>query len=321
MSDQVGRAHDPAGDGAQPDAVTRQTPFDVEAEPTLPDPVRTRVVALTAAAMTQLPTTEIPPSLRRVAQFAPNRRARLGAVAISAQLATDLLFRQRVAAKVIADAGELGSAIEADEVPATADPVEVAALAYLLRPAGWSDLVSVAAEALRAEADSAAAEARLRDIEARAARVEHERALARVEVEKLRDETARLREELIAMRDDSRAVARELREVSARERRAAELLAIERGRIARTAADHEAEVRRLRARLAEAEDAAGATRTAASKARQVDDARLWLLLETIGQAASGLRRELALEPAQLLPADAIADDFADRPGGKGPGAS
>jgi predicted RNA-binding protein with PIN domain len=47
----------------------------------------------------------------------------------------------------------------------------------------------------------------------------------------------------------------------------------------------------------------------------VDDARLWLLLETIGQAASGLRRELALEPADRLPADFVADAAADRPEG------
>jgi predicted RNA-binding protein with PIN domain len=158
----------------------------------------------------------------------------------------------------------------------------------------------------------------LKEIEARVSRAEHERAVARVEADKLRDETARLREELNAMRDEQRTAARELREAVARERRASELLAIERGRISRTAADHDAEVRRLRARLAEAEDAAGANRAAASRARQVDDARLWLLLETIGQAASGLRRELALEPAQVLPADAVAEDFADRPGAKDP---
>src|SRR5262249_5712303 len=43
------------------------------------------------------------------------------------------------------------------------------------------------------------------------------------------------------------------------------------------------------------------------EARSVDDARLWLLLETIGRAAAGLRRELALEPAEKLPADFVAE--------------
>ncbi|HWH01467.1 MAG TPA: NYN domain-containing protein, partial [Pilimelia sp.] len=42
-------------------------------------------------------------------------------------------------------------------------------------------------------------------------------------------------------------------------------------------------------------------------------------LETIGQAAVGLRRELALEPADRLPADFVADAHAARPGA-GPGA-
>jgi predicted RNA-binding protein with PIN domain len=323
MSDQVGDVRDPEGRGAQPDAEPEQASAtaagsDPAAEPTLPEAVRTRVIASTAAAMAQLPLAEVPIPLRKVAKFAPNRRARLGGVTIAAQLAVDPLFRQRVAAKVLADAGELGAAIEADEVPDSADPVEVAALAYLSRPAGWLDRVAAAAEALQADAEQAAEVARLKEIEARVSRAEHERAVARVEADKLRDETARLREELNAMRDDQRTAARELREAVARERRASELLAIERGRISRTAADHDAEVRRLRARLAEAEDAAGANRAAASRARQVDDARLWLLLETIGQAASGLRRELALEPAQLLPADAVAEDFADRPGAKDP---
>jgi predicted RNA-binding protein with PIN domain len=266
--------------------------------------------------MAQLPSTELPAPLRRVAKFAPNRRARLGGAAIAAQLASDTLFRQRIAAKVVADVGDLGAAIEAGDAQVAGDPIDVAALAYLIRPAGWRVMIDTAIEAVRADVDSAATEAQFHEIETRAARAEHERAVARVEADKLRDESARLREELAAIRDESRAVARELREVRTRERRATELLAIERGRIARTAADHDAEVRRLRARLAEAEDAAGAQRTAAGRARQVDDARLWLLLETIGQAASGLRRELALEPAQILPADAVADDFADRPGGK-----
>jgi predicted RNA-binding protein with PIN domain len=319
MSDQPREPDLPAGDASgqlhptEPDGPLAETP-----EPVLPDPVRTRVIALTATAMAQLPSAELPTPLRRVANFAPNRRARLGGAAIAAQLASDPLFRQRIAGKALADAGDVGAAVESgDLMLAAEEPVEVAALAYLMRPAGWLTLIDVATERLRVDAESAATEAQFREAEARAARAEHERAMARVEADKLRDEAARLREELAAIRDESRAVARELREIRGQERRASELLAIERGRIARTAADHDAEVRRLRARLAEAEDAAGAQRSATSRARQVDDARLWLLLETIGQAASGLRRELALEPAQILPADAIADEFADRPGGRG----
>src|SRR5436190_22518330 len=99
-------------------------------EPELPEAVRLRVIALAASAITGFPAEELPAQLRRVARFAPNRRARLGPAPIAAQLASDLLFRQRIAARVVADAGELGTAVSAGTRPAAADPVEVAALAY-----------------------------------------------------------------------------------------------------------------------------------------------------------------------------------------------
>ncbi|MCG5439913.1 hypothetical protein PSH25_004476, partial [Micromonospora sp. PSH25] len=82
-----------------------------EPEPTLPEPVRQRIVTLTAAVLPTLPTDEVPVPLRRVAKFAPNRRARLGAPVIAAQLTADPLFRQRVTARVLADAGDLGAAV------------------------------------------------------------------------------------------------------------------------------------------------------------------------------------------------------------------
>jgi predicted RNA-binding protein with PIN domain len=297
-----------------PDAGVGDGADEFVPEPSLPEPVRARVIALAAAAMTSLPPIELPDPLRRVAKFAPNRRARLGAGPIATQLTTDQLFRQRVASAVVAAAGEFGTAILAGAVPASADPVEVAALAYLARPDGWRELIDGVAGAVRVDADLAAEQARARDMDQRLARAEHERAIARVEADKLRDETGRLRDEVAALREESRALAKSLRETQATQRRAAELLATERGRIARTAADHDAELRRLRARLAQAESTAGASRATAKETRQVDDARLWLLLETIGQAASGLRRELALEPTTILPGDVVADASADRPG-------
>ncbi|MFJ6196287.1 NYN domain-containing protein [Micromonospora sp. NPDC092111] len=286
-----------------------------EPEPTLPEPVRQRIVALTAAVLPGLPADEVPVPLRRVAKFAPNRRARLGAPAIAAQLTADPLFRQRVTARVLADAGDLGAAVVEGTAPAAADPVEVAALAYLTRPRGWRELIDASGAAVRAEADSAVVAELVREAEQRATRAEHDRAVARVEAEKLRDELARVREELGQQREENRQLQRTLREIQARERRANELLATERGRATRAAADSDAELRRARARLAEAEAAAGVARASAKEARSVDDARLWLLLETIGQAAVGLRRELALGPVDKLPADFVADAFTDTPTG------
>jgi predicted RNA-binding protein with PIN domain len=70
----------------------------------------------------------------------------------------------------------------------------------------------------------------------------------------------------------------------------------------------------LKTRLAEAEALAATGKQSAKDARAADDARLWLLVETIGQAASGLRRELALGPSGKMPADFVADKSAERPG-------
>jgi predicted RNA-binding protein with PIN domain len=61
----------------------------------------------------------------------------------------------------------------------------------------------------------------------------------------------------------------------------------------------------LRSRLAAAESAVAAARLAAREGRSAEDARLWLLVETIGQAAQGLRRELALSPPTVLPGDLV----------------
>ena len=135
--------------------------------------------------------------------------------------------------------------------------------------------------------------------------------MARVEADKLRDETARLRDEVAGLRDEARTLAKALRETQAREKRASRAA----GHRARPDHPHR---RRPRRRAAPAAGPAGRGRAdrrrgpggVAKEARQVDDARLWLLLETIGQAAIGLRRELALEPTTILPGDFVADEAA-----------
>ncbi|GIG03442.1 NYN domain-containing protein [Catellatospora coxensis] len=287
---------------------------DFVPEPILPEPVRQRVVALAAAVLTALPNDEMPVALRKVAKFAPNRRARLGGAAIAAQLTADAVFRQRISGRVLADAGELGAAVLGGMAPAAADPIDVAALAYLARPEGWRDLLDAAGQAVAAEAESTAVAEHIRDAETRAARAEHDRAVARVEADKLRDELARVRDELNQLREETRAGGKALREAQAQLKRANELLAIEKGRAAKGHGDHEAELRRLRAKLADAEAVAGDARQAARDSRAVDEARLWLLLETIGQAAVGLRRELALDPAKVLPGDTVAAAYADMAG-------
>jgi predicted RNA-binding protein with PIN domain len=286
---------------------------DDQGEPTLPESVRSRVITLVAGALTSLPADEVPGPLKKVAQFAPNRRARLGGPAIAAQLGTDLTFRQRVATRLLDAAGDLGVAVAEGSPPGAADPVEVAALVYLARPAGWRETLAALTERLQADAGSAEIAERLQAAEHRLIRAEHERAVARTEADKLRDELVRLRAEADTLREQVRTLTRTVREARQEQRRATELLATERGRAARAASEAEAELRRLRARLLDAELTASGNRAAAKEARAVDDARLWLLLETIGQAAVGLRRELALEPATTLPADHVAETMAERP--------
>jgi predicted RNA-binding protein with PIN domain len=298
----------------RPDGEAAGQDADLGPEPTAPEPVRQRIMTLAAAALPGLPADEIPVALRRVARFAPHRRARLGGREIAAQLAADPLFRQRISTRVVADSGDLGAAVAAGMAPAAADPVEVAALAYLARPEGWRALIEDAGQAVQAEADSAAIATQVRAAEQRATRAEHDRAVAKVEADKLRDELARVREELGQLREESRATAKALREAQAAQKRASDLLATEKGRATRIAADHDAEVRRLKTRLAEAEAQAATGKQSAKDARAADDARLWLLIETIGQAASGLRRELALGPSDRMPADFVADSSAERPG-------
>ena len=101
-------------------------------------------MALVAGAMTGMPADELPVPLRRVARFAPNRRAKLGGAPIAAALSTDPLFRQRVASRVVEAAGDLGAAVVAGTRPAAADPVDLAAMAYLARPTGWINLITEA---------------------------------------------------------------------------------------------------------------------------------------------------------------------------------
>jgi predicted RNA-binding protein with PIN domain len=67
----------------------------------------------------------------------------------------------------------------------------------------------------------------------------------------------------------------------------------------------ESENRRLRARIAELEAGSTSARRAARDDRDAEVMRLRLLLDTLVEAVAGLRRELALPPSELLPADTV----------------
>jgi predicted RNA-binding protein with PIN domain len=277
----------------------------------LPGPVRTRVLALAADALGRLPADQVPPALRRVASFAPARRARLAGNRIAAVLEADEPFRLRLADQLAETGGDVASAVASGAVPSAADPVELAAAAYLLRPEGWPALVAAAEESARGSRESA-----------EAAQADEVATRLRRQVAELQEDTQRLRRRhreqadgLRAENDDLRRRVRDLRHrvreaegtvASARESAEAEVRAAE-----QRVAAAEADVRRLRARVAEVE-AELATARRAERAERVDGAvRARLLLDAVVQAAQGLQRELGLPAVERLPADTVAARVAE----------
>ncbi|QNP62901.1 NYN domain-containing protein [Streptomyces genisteinicus] len=271
----------------------------------LPEGVRRRVVALVSDAFGGLTVTELPAQLRQYARFTPTRRARFAGNAMAAALESDPVFRQRIGERLAKSQPELAGALEAGAPPAAADPVDVAAAAYVLRPTGWVKLVAAAGEEVqRADAERADEEGR-RELE----RLREELADARAQT---KAETERLRGELEAARKEGESLARKLRSTQADLKRGEAALRRSTGEIesvrAQAAAQvsaAESESRRLKARLGEAEAAVEAGRRAAREGRSVEDMRLRLLLDTVLDAAQGLRRELALPPAGMHPADTV----------------
>ncbi|MET7545073.1 NYN domain-containing protein [Streptomyces sp. NBC_01724] len=271
----------------------------------LPEGVRRRVVALVSDAFGGLTVTELPAQLRQYARFTPTRRAKFAGNAMAAALESDTLFRQRIGERLRESQPELTASVEAGAPPAAADPVDVAAAAYVLRPVGWVKLVAAAGEEVqRADAERADEESR-RELE----RLREELAQARTQT---KSETERLRGELDAARKEADALQRKLRSAlnevkrgeAAVRRGKAETETVRTEAAARISAA-ESETRRLRARLGEAEASVEASRRAAREGRSVEDMRLRLLLDTVLDAARGLRRELALPPSSIRPADSV----------------
>ncbi len=280
------------------------------ATPALPAAVRQRVVAIAADALGRLPADQVPPALLQVARFTPARRAKAGAVALAAALETDAPFRQRVGSRLREVSPELVDAVEAGSRPAAADPAEVAAAAYLLRPTGWGDVLAEVAVDLKAGAESA----RVAQLEEALARLDEQvrraRADAQAAVAEARETVTKARTELA----DARRRNRELETELGRLRSAATADATAaRQALADASASGSAagaEARRLRTRVTELEAAVEAARRATRGERGHDDIRLRLLLDTLLGAAQGLRNELALPPAQAageLPADRVAE--------------
>ncbi|MGW0137932.1 NYN domain-containing protein [Streptomyces calvus] len=271
----------------------------------LPDGVRRRVVQIVADGFGGLMVTELPAQLRQYARFAPNRRAKFAGNAMAAALETDPLFRQRIGERLREAEPELTGALESGSPPPAADPLDVAAAAYVLRPAGWVKLVTAAGEEVqRADAERADEENR-----AELERLRAELARAR---EHTKSETERLRSELESAKKEADVLHRKLRSALSDVKRGEAALRKLRGEMEAVRAEGQAQVsaaesetRRLKARLGETEAALEAARRAAREGRSVEDMRVRLLLDTVLDAAQGLRRELALPPVSVRPAETV----------------
>jgi predicted RNA-binding protein with PIN domain len=281
----------------------------------LPESVRSRIAEAASVAVGALPIDEIPVPLRRLARFTPAKRARLGRSALLAELASSGAFRATVLAWWQEQRpGEL--------VAAAADPLAAAAGAVLAGDPAAPDVVARAAR-------------RGEEVELRA---ERDEALARVD--KLTAELERLRGELA----DARAAARSAGDVrdaeyqqlrrrvgeqgarlraaldgqAAAERALAELQRTAAADLAAAIAERDRERERAEAERRRAADAAAevaAARQGAREARRSDEVRLGLLLDTVGDALTGLRRELALGGGGPRPGDLVVGARSVRSGG------
>jgi predicted RNA-binding protein with PIN domain len=271
------------------------------------------VVELAAQVLGTMPAAAVPPPLRGIARFDPRKRARLGGAPIAAQLETDKKFREAVAEALDTAWPELVASLAEGTVPPAAEPVVVAAAAYLTRPPGWPDLV----ESARADLEQSAAVAEGSAHQQTAARLREQLAAQKLVA---KEEADRIREQLRTARSENSELRRKLHDARERakaaERRAAELeesTAEARAAASTAGGAVETELRRMRERLADAERQLEASRRAAREGRSVEDARVRVLLDALQDTAAGLRRELALPTTISRPADSVAAVTPGRP--------
>ncbi|MBX7548724.1 NYN domain-containing protein [Streptomyces sp. NPDC004232] len=271
----------------------------------LPDGVRRRVVQIVSDGFGGLTMSELPAQLRQYARFTPSRRAKFAGNAMAAALETDPLFRQRIGEKLREAQPELTGALDSGSPPPAADPLDVAAAAYVLRPAGWVKLVAAAGEeAQRADAERADEESRV-ELERLRAELAQAREHTRAEAERLRAELESAKKEAESLHRKLRAAHSDVKRGEAALRKAQTEMDAVRAEAQTQVSAAESESRRLKARLGEAETALEATRRAAREGRSVEDMRVRLLLDTLLDAAQGLRRELALPPVSVRPAETV----------------
>lgn len=270
----------------------------------LPEAVRVRLVALAADVLPQVPS--LPPSLRKVAAFAPARRARLGGTPIGSALTGDDDFREHVATQVTAAQAELVAQLETGEVPDAADPAEVAALLWLTRPEGWETAYADAVgrvEQAQVPRDTGEADRLRKKLETAERTVRDLRAEHKAAIEELKAENTSLRRKLGEARSSQRAATASSVDAAAAAEEA-------RDRAEALTAAAEAETRRLRTQVVELQGMLAAARRDVRSERDEATVRARMLLDTLLEAGQGLRRELAMPTVSGAPADRLEADLA-----------
>lgn len=270
----------------------------------LPADVRAAVISLASDGVGRMPAAQVPAGIRRSASFAPARRAKLVGRQIVEAVTTDDDFRERLAVQVRAMASATVTALEGEaEIPA-AEIARAAAVAYLLRTEGWRDVVAGAAAAER-HGRGGSGERSAAGVERLNAQLRQAQADARQQRDKLRAQIDRLKHDNATLRRTLGQARVELKDALSSTARAAGELDDVRHAADVAMREAAAEARRLRARVSDLEGASTAVRRVARDDRDAEVVRLRLLIETMMEAASGLRRELALPASSAFPADGV----------------
>lgn len=269
----------------------------------LPADVRAKMIAIASLGLGRMATTQVPAALRRSVSFAPARRAKLVGSQIAVAVELDDDFRAHLATQVRALVPDTVANLEAGSIGADSSLVEAAAVAFIVRTDGWVDVVRSAA---------AAAPERRTERSDLADTVDRLTVALAEAQDDVRQKRARLRGQLVGVKAENADLRRAVGHTRAQLKEAvsrADAAVVDAEDQQRTAAaatrSLEAEVRRLRTRNSDLESQHTSARRAVRDNRDAEVMRLRLLLDTVVEAVAGLRRELALPPSDLLPADTV----------------
>jgi predicted RNA-binding protein with PIN domain len=304
------------------------TAADDQPAPTaVPEALRVALVRFAADVLAAMEPRDVPAGLKAVQRFAPRRRAVAGAGPLWTQLGDDGFrahvarawsqahpdLAERLAAGQVADevtsptapvtpeeAGVPGGAAADDAagVSPADDPLTAATGAWLLHLPVWPGLAARLAAPPPLVAD-AEPDRRNERLQAETDRLRAELGVAREQERAAREELAGLQRELRRLRSDADRAREEARRAAQQAGTAHDEAATA---LARAREEHDAAV----ADRAAAERERGAQRAEGKVAQQLATTRARLLLDTIVDAASGLRSELALPPVLAHPADLVA---------------